>query len=63
MTGRASLTAGLIWFGQISVGGSYLGDILGPSLLAGPGLASLSCPSRSQPSQAFRNARPVSRAA
>ncbi len=38
MTGMASLTAGLIWFGQISVGGSYLGDVLGPSLLAGAGL-------------------------
>jgi EmrB/QacA subfamily drug resistance transporter len=38
VTGMASLTAGLIWFGQISVHGSYLGDILGPSLLAGGGL-------------------------
>jgi EmrB/QacA subfamily drug resistance transporter len=38
LTGMASLTAGLIWLGQISVGGSYLGDILGPSLLAGAGL-------------------------
>ena len=38
VTGMASLTAGLIWFGQISVHGSYLGDILGPSLLAGAGL-------------------------
>ena len=28
----------LIWFGQVSVGGSYLGDILGPSLLAAVGL-------------------------
>jgi EmrB/QacA subfamily drug resistance transporter len=38
MTGMASLTAGLIWFGQVSVGGSYLGDLLGPSLFAGAGL-------------------------
>jgi MFS family permease len=38
MTGMASLTAGLIWFGQISVGGTYLDDMLGPSLLAGAGL-------------------------
>jgi MFS family permease len=34
----ALLTAGLVWFGQVSVGGSYLGHILGPSLLAGVGL-------------------------
>ena len=38
MTGMALLTAGLVWFGQVSVGGSYLGHILGPSLLAGAGL-------------------------
>ncbi len=31
--------AGLLWFAQIhSVGGSYLGDVLGPSLVAGVGL-------------------------
>ena len=38
MTGMLLLAAGLIWFGQVSVGGSYLGDILGPSLLAAAGL-------------------------
>jgi EmrB/QacA subfamily drug resistance transporter len=37
-TGLASIAAGLIWFSQISVGGSFLGDILGPSLLAAVGL-------------------------
>jgi EmrB/QacA subfamily drug resistance transporter len=38
MIGMGLLTAGLVWFGQVSVGGSYLGHILGPSLLAGAGL-------------------------
>jgi MFS family permease len=38
MAGMLVLTAGLVWFGQVAVGGSYLGDILGPSLLAGAGL-------------------------
>jgi len=38
LTGMAFIAAGLIWFGQVSVGGSYLGDILGPSLLAAVGL-------------------------
>jgi EmrB/QacA subfamily drug resistance transporter len=38
MTGLAFIAAGLIWFGQVSVGGSYLSDILGPSLLAAVGL-------------------------
>ncbi len=33
------LTAvGLLWFSQISVGGSYVGDVLFPSLLAAVGL-------------------------
>ena len=32
------IAAGLIWFGQVSVGGSFLTDILGPSLLAAIGL-------------------------
>ena len=38
MTGMLFLAAGLAWFGQVSVGGSYLGNILGPSLLAAIGL-------------------------
>jgi EmrB/QacA subfamily drug resistance transporter len=38
MTGMAFIAAGLIWFGQVSVDGSYLSDILGPSLLAAVGL-------------------------
>ena len=37
-TGMALIAAGLIWFSQISVDGSFLGDILGPSLLAAVGL-------------------------
>jgi MFS family permease len=37
-TGMAFIAAGLIWFGQVSTGGGYLSDILGPSLLAAIGL-------------------------
>jgi EmrB/QacA subfamily drug resistance transporter len=37
-TGMALIAAGLIWFSQISLDGSFLGDILGPSLLAAVGL-------------------------
>ena len=36
--GMALIAAGLTWFSQISVHGSFLGDILGPSLLAAVGL-------------------------
>jgi predicted MFS family arabinose efflux permease len=36
--GMALIAAGLVWFSQISVHGSFLGDILGPSLLAAVGL-------------------------
>jgi EmrB/QacA subfamily drug resistance transporter len=36
--GMVFIAAGLIWFGQVSVGGSFLTDILGPSLLAAIGL-------------------------
>jgi MFS family permease len=36
--GMAIVAGGLIWFSQISVHGSFLADILGPSLLAGIGL-------------------------
>jgi EmrB/QacA subfamily drug resistance transporter len=38
LTGMAFVAAGLVWFGQVSVGGGYLSDILGPSLLAAVGL-------------------------
>src|SRR5215213_7161372 len=38
ITGLLFIAAGLIWFGQVSVGGSYLGDVLFPSLLAAIGL-------------------------
>jgi EmrB/QacA subfamily drug resistance transporter len=36
--GMAFITAGLVWFSQVSADGSYLTDILGPSLLAAIGL-------------------------
>jgi EmrB/QacA subfamily drug resistance transporter len=36
--GMLSVALGLAWFSQVSVGGSFLGDILGPSLLAAVGL-------------------------
>src|SRR5438128_9927814 len=36
--GMALIAGGLIWFSQVSVHGSYLTDILGPSLFAGVGL-------------------------
>jgi len=38
LTGMAFIAAGLIWFGQVPVDGSYVSDILGPSLLAAVGL-------------------------
>ncbi|MEK6252013.1 MAG: MFS transporter [Actinomycetota bacterium] len=37
-TGMAFIGAGLIWFSQVSAHGSFLSDILGPSLLAAIGL-------------------------
>ena len=36
--GMAFIAAGLIWFSQVSVHGSFASDILGPSLLAAVGL-------------------------
>jgi hypothetical protein len=36
--GMALIAAGLLWFGQISPGGSYLSDLIGPMLLAAVGL-------------------------
>jgi hypothetical protein len=36
--GLLLVVAGLVWFSQVSVGGSYVGDVLFPSLLAGWGL-------------------------
>jgi EmrB/QacA subfamily drug resistance transporter len=36
--GLVLVAAGLLWFTQVSVGGSYVADVLGPSLLAGWGL-------------------------
>jgi EmrB/QacA subfamily drug resistance transporter len=38
LAGMAFIAAGLVWFGQVSVNGGYLTDILGPSLLAAIGL-------------------------
>jgi EmrB/QacA subfamily drug resistance transporter len=37
-TGMVLIAAGLLWFSQISVDGSFASDILGPSLLAAVGL-------------------------
>jgi len=36
--GMALIAGGLVWFSQITVGGSFTSDILGPSLLAAFGL-------------------------
>jgi MFS family permease len=36
--GMAFVALGLVWFSQVSVGGGFLADILGPSLLAAIGL-------------------------
>ena len=38
ITGMLMLTAGLVWFSQVNAGGSYLGDVLFPSLVVGFGL-------------------------
>jgi EmrB/QacA subfamily drug resistance transporter len=38
VSGLLLTAGGLVWFAQISVGGSYLSDILGPSLLSAFGL-------------------------
>jgi hypothetical protein len=36
--GMVLLAAGLAWFAQIDPGGDYVSDVLGPSLVWGPGL-------------------------
>jgi EmrB/QacA subfamily drug resistance transporter len=36
--GMLFIAAGLVWFSQVSVGGGYASDVLGPSLLAAIGL-------------------------
>jgi MFS family permease len=36
--GMLLVAAGLVWFAQVSVGGGYVSDILGPSLVAAAGL-------------------------
>ena len=36
--GMGLVTAALVWFSQVSVGGDFAADVLGPSLLAGAGL-------------------------
>jgi EmrB/QacA subfamily drug resistance transporter len=38
VAGMGLIAAGLFWFGQISPGGGFLTDVLGPSLLAAVGL-------------------------
>jgi EmrB/QacA subfamily drug resistance transporter len=37
-TGMLLIAIGLFWFGQISAGGSFVADVLGPSLVAAVGL-------------------------
>jgi EmrB/QacA subfamily drug resistance transporter len=37
-TGMALIALGLVWFSRVSVGGGFISDILGPSLLAAIGL-------------------------
>jgi EmrB/QacA subfamily drug resistance transporter len=37
-TGMLFVAAGLVWFSQVSVGGGFASDVLGPSLLAAVGL-------------------------
>ena len=37
-TGMVFIAGGLVWFSQISPDGTYLGDVLGPSILAAIGL-------------------------
>jgi len=36
--GMALISLGLLWFSQVSAGGGYLSDVLGPSLVAAAGL-------------------------
>ena len=38
VTGMIFIAAGLLWFSQVSPGGTYVGDVLFPSLLAAIGL-------------------------
>jgi MFS family permease len=38
VAGMSLLAVGLAWFAQIDAGGDYLSDVLGPSLVWGPGL-------------------------
>jgi EmrB/QacA subfamily drug resistance transporter len=38
VAGMGFIAAGLLWFSQVSVGGGYVQDVLGPSLLAAVGL-------------------------
>jgi MFS family permease len=38
IAGLAFVAAGLVWFSQVSVGGGFVSDVLGPSLLAAIGL-------------------------
>ena len=38
IAGMLLVAAGLLWFSQVSAGGSYASDMLGPSILAGAGL-------------------------
>jgi len=42
--GLLALAAGLVWFGLAKVDGSFLGDIIGPSMLVGAGLGTAFVP-------------------
>ena len=54
--GMLSVSAGLLWFSQVSVGGGFLTDILGASLLAAIGLGLGFVTRRSRPSLVSRSA-------
>ena len=41
--GMVLIAGGLLWFSQISTDGSFLADVLGPSLVAAVGLGFASC--------------------
>ena len=59
--GLSAILAGLIWFTQISVDGTYLVNLFGPaSCSSGSALASRSCRSRSPRSRGSRPRRPGS---
>jgi EmrB/QacA subfamily drug resistance transporter len=62
-TGLVLTAIGLVWFSQVEVGGSYLGDILFPSLIAAVGLGfafvpmTIAAVSGVEPHSAWRSSR------